>query len=289
MSQKEIDVIFVNNETGQPFARSLMPVNQLPTSFEAHTTFYIKDEDWELIEASSMTSEQFVEAGTLVLKLRKIETGYVQAKDILYTLPTINKEAPPIAEGSSKLDKQVLELHEDEWRQIELLSPTYQDDVIAHLKEIARIHNEQRVFNGVFVAFKEIYIREGISNPLKKKIKLSEVYSVLPPQAVQYDALAYENVAGLIEGGFAFRIDTLDFYGQQMDGIVNTLCLHSCILSYSLAAAAFLKQIMTQQELILIDWRRVTGLSPDGNNVEQYLQEVVSQNDGIGKRIEEEL
>jgi hypothetical protein len=289
MSQKEIEVIFVNAETNQAFARSFIPADELPTSFEARTTFHIKDEDWEVVKASSMTAKQFIKAGKLILTLQKVKTGYVQAKDILYTLPTLNKETPPLIKGSSKLNKHVLELHEDEWRQIELVSPIYKDKIIGHFQEIARIHNEQSIFNGVFYAYKEIYLRDGIDNPLKQAIRLSELYSKLSTKSTQYEGLTYEDVAGLIAGGFAFHSGELDFYGQQIDGRVNILCLHSRIINYTPQEALFLKEIMSQYDLILVDWRRVTSVSAEGNNIQEYLQEVTSQNEQIRKRLSKSI
>jgi hypothetical protein len=88
MSHKEIDVIFINAETGQAFARSSVPADQLPKSFEAKTTFHLQDGDWEVVEARPMTAQRFIERGSLILRLRKVVTSYAPPKifSILYLL-----------------------------------------------------------------------------------------------------------------------------------------------------------------------------------------------------------
>src|SRR6516164_1245381 len=114
--------------TGQMFSQSHMPIAKLPRSFEAQTTMHRPDGDWEVVSARPMTAEEALASGKLVLVLRKIETESVDPKDMLFSLATIcDGPLPVIGEGSSKLDADVIELHEDDWRQIEWISAMFRD------------------------------------------------------------------------------------------------------------------------------------------------------------------
>ncbi|MCP4417232.1 MAG: hypothetical protein GY805_11460 [Chloroflexi bacterium] len=279
MKHNKIDVIFWDVDAKETFARQVIPVEQLPQSFEAQTILHLGDDDWEVVNARPMTVERYTETGSLILELRKRRMDYVSLeqaqKNILYSQPTICKEIPKIAIGSSKLGKNVLELDEDEWRQIELLSPVYKETIVAQLLGIQRIFKEQSDAGGSVMGFKEIYLREGISNPLNQAIHPNDIISYAKQNPMIYEGLAYEKVAGLLQGGFAFNTGNLDFYGTLKDYKITALCIHGRIRDFSIEESTFLHDIMTKFDLYIVDWRRLVSLSPSLSRVENYLQQVV--------------
>ncbi len=55
------------------------------------------------------------------MNLLKVKSQKVAASEILSSLPTLCDRIPVPAAGTRKLSKNVLELHEGDWRPIELV------------------------------------------------------------------------------------------------------------------------------------------------------------------------
>lgn len=54
----KIDVDFIDAETNKIFAKSKMPIEQLPKSFATATTMHIGNENWQVVSATPMTHEE---------------------------------------------------------------------------------------------------------------------------------------------------------------------------------------------------------------------------------------
>src|SRR3954467_5848907 len=98
-----IHVEFFDAGTGEKFAESLMPFERLPASFEGSTTLEFRGDQWQGERADPMTGDGFRKSGRLRLVLRKQKITNVDPHDVLFSLPTISNEFPPVAPGSSKL------------------------------------------------------------------------------------------------------------------------------------------------------------------------------------------
>jgi len=117
-----IEVRYFDRATGKVLARSMMSAEKLPASFEASTTAHMRDQDWSIFEARPMTAAEFRRSGKLVLVLARTEKGFADPSTILFSMPTITNDAVlAVAPGTSKLGASVIEIHEDDWRQIEWL------------------------------------------------------------------------------------------------------------------------------------------------------------------------
>jgi hypothetical protein len=256
VSEKIINVRFIDVDIGQEFAFSNMPISQIPKSFEAHTTINIQGQNWEVIEAKPITSEEFCITGKLELFLRKINVESIPAEDILYLLPTISDELPAVKVGSSKIGKKVLEIHEDDWRQIEFVSVEFENEVDIHMDQVKLVYQRGSKKIDDFTAFTELYVRKGLAQPIvNNRIPLSELISYFVDGDI-IDGLAYQRVAGTVENGFALKIDTgLYFYGLEKEGFVEVLCLkfvnRSSISSEVIDA---ISNIIQKYELIMVDW-----------------------------------
>src|SRR5688572_21762880 len=115
-----IRVTFYSADTGQVFATSEIPASSLPESFLVATTLHLGDEDWEVVSADPPTAEEFRKTGALSLRLRRV--ARMDPNEILYSLPTLSDAIPETDPGSRASGRRVLRLHEDDWRQIELIS-----------------------------------------------------------------------------------------------------------------------------------------------------------------------
>ena len=61
----KIRVEFFERGKDKPFAVSMVPVGQLPTSFESATTLDIDDKKWSVVDATPKTRREFERTGHL--------------------------------------------------------------------------------------------------------------------------------------------------------------------------------------------------------------------------------
>src|SRR2546423_1435250 len=112
---RTVSVEFVDAATGLVFTRSDLPEDQLPDSFAPETTLHLGDDPWLVEGAEPSSAAEFVASGRLVLTVRRLT---VSPQDVLYSLPTICDALPVVGPAPTRVD--CLELHEDDWRQVEL-------------------------------------------------------------------------------------------------------------------------------------------------------------------------
>ncbi len=256
--KKTISVNFIDVETGNTFATSDLKPDQLPESFEASTTMDIQNECWEVVEAIPVTSAEFTKSGELKLVLRKVEIQTVDPKDLLFSLPTISNELPSIQEGSTKLNKSVFEIHEDEWRQIDIVPVSKMDLIVENLRAIKDIYEKRSIQNGDMMAFKELHVRTGLDTPFDKcRLELQAMLNDLNVLSV-FEGISFKGVAGLIEGGFAVAItEELTLYGLQLHNMIASLSIHYTNRGNFEKETAKMVEVLDRHGLCMIDWCRL--------------------------------
>lgn len=265
-----IQVQLFDATTGQPIGEAELPVGNLPQSFEGATTLRVGDKTYSVVSASPMTAREFRATGKLRLEMREVRISKVSPREVLYSLPSISEETPPIEEGSTKLGKQVLELHEDDWRQIELVALTLQSSIEVDLRAIERIHTQHRKNPG----FDAIYIRKEVPLPLHGTwITLANLRSSLGETATWLEGLSFRGVAGLVAGGFAAKLPSgLMLYGVQREGRITVLGLHRKQAGTGLEGdASLLATLATQHQLCIVDWCRVRQIPPSAQRFQAWL------------------
>lgn len=87
-----------------------------------------------------------------------------------------------------------------------------------------------------------------------------------------YDGLAYQQYEGLIEGGFAFKVAPLVFYGQQSDGLVNVLGVKivSGDKEQGKELAAAVQKWMSASDLLLVDWCKMQLIPANMEMIEGF-------------------
>lgn len=250
MNELMIHVQFIDEQTGKVFAETNAPLSTLPQSFETETHLELGGQRWDVVAADPTTADDFSRSGKLVLTLRRSHGSQIDAKDILFSLPTICDPIPAIAEGTSKQNKRVFELHDDDWRQIELVSADYQAYIQAELSDIRKIRENTPAGHG----FRTLHLRQRIATPLN--LPFPAVLATFP-DARFYDGIAYQQVDELIEGGFGFETAGVILYGEQHHDLVTALCLASRpTKSGGDAFSNQLKPLMESYRLVLVDWCR---------------------------------
>ena len=213
--------------------------------------------DFEVVEATPMTAAEFRRTGNLRLVVRERKIVKLDPGELLYSLATISNELPPIQPGTTKLQKQVVELHEDDWRQVEFVAIAQQEQIDAELAAIGRVYEEQRTEEGIFRA---IHVRAGLAAPLAgTAITLAELFAAFDPPPVQLDGIAYRDVAGLVANGFALRL----LSGIELLGIVDeaehitVLCLSHARPNNAIERdLPVLARFARAHRLCLINWYR---------------------------------
>src|SRR5215469_9030777 len=269
-----VETLFIDTNTHNVIERAHMPVEGLPQNFAVETKLHIAGEDWRVIKADPTTAEEFIQTGKLVITLEKISR--VPAGDMLYTLPSICDEIPAILADSTKRGKNVLELREDGWRQIEFVSHSYRGAIDSQLAEIMRIYRAASIDNGGLLAFREIYVRQQLKAPLQEEaINLDQLYTFFNSAIYRYEGLAYQHFEGLIEGGFAFRVATVFLYGQQAEGIVKILGVRVAedVGGEGKEIADTLQKFMAAYNLYLVDWCNLQVVTADAEMIHNFLME----------------
>jgi hypothetical protein len=135
VASHEVEVVFVDGDTGAQVGRARLSRDQVPESFGTHTTVALGATTW-LVEHAETSSAADVAAGRrLVLTVRRVDA--VPPADILYSLPTICDVLPASA-GGAGIDR--LEFHEDDWRQVEMVSGSLLDVVAGELHAIRAVY-----------------------------------------------------------------------------------------------------------------------------------------------------
>lgn len=270
--QDLVHVQFVDQATGQVFAESPMPPGRLPESFEARTTLHLGEDDWEVVEARPVTAADFRRSRKLTLILRRVVLQKLGPGEILFSLPTITNDAlPDVAAGSSKLGRDVIEIHEDNWRQIEWIAGSESDAIAAELDAIREVHLHER--NGV--GFKRVHLRKAITEPLVGvSFTIRELQQVIGPQATWLPGFAYQDIAGIADSSFAVRmISSIELFGIAPGGVVQRVCFANTQANNvpqpdvrNLAAFA------AAHDLMLVDWCAVAAIPPVEDDYATYFR-----------------
>lgn len=257
-----IEVQFFDLATGKIFAQSKMPIGQLPQSFEASTRLHLANEDWSVVEARPMTAAEFGRTGKLALILSKITEGFIDPSTILFSLPTIANDAlPAIAPGSSRLGVEIIEIHEDDWRQIEWLPESASDIVESELSLIDGIFANER--KGV--GFAKCHLRKSVPTLSDgPPISMREFRALLPSNAAWLSGFGYRDVAGIVNQSFAVRLlSSIELFGTELNGLVNSVCFANTRgNNASELDVSSLADFALKQELLLVDWCRSVAIRP---------------------------
>jgi len=265
-----IRVRFIDAKTGELVGETDVPAEQLPQSFEAATSMDIGETSFEVVSAEPMTAQEFRQTGTLRLELREVEYAMVDPGELLYSLPSISDELPPIAEDSTKLGRNVLELHEDDWRQVEFVALSLQPSIATVFAAIERIYTEHRKDSG----FDELHIRNEVPAPLGgTSLTLAGLRGAVGETVTWLDGVAFQGVAGLVDGSFAVKLPSgPTLYGLEREGRVSVLGLHHTKASAAVEGdARLLAALATKHQVCLVDWCRVEQLPPSAERIQAWL------------------
>ena len=257
----EIQLEVINADTKQLLSKVMVSANGLPALFYPGQIVTIFDTSWEVEKAEPASSWEFIDRGSLRLLVR-VPVPVHEVTPILHHVPTIADSVPPLASGTSKAGKSVLELDEDDWRQVEFVSYDQKKSVEVCLAQIKTIYAQETERRG----FSRVHVRSEMSEPLYGvNIRAAEVYDIFGASALPFTGLAFSRFSGLISGGFALETNTeITIYGQQDKGIVKALCMGATEPTGRFRAhVEALATFAIFHRLCLVDWVNTTLVPPD--------------------------
>jgi hypothetical protein len=179
--------------------------------------------------------------------------------DWRYPMPTICDEIPR-AVPAPRQGEAAHRVHEDDWRQVELVSEEYEPAVVEEIAAIQAVVDE--VDDGP--GFKTVHVRSRLSSPLHPaKLTRSSLSVALPGRV---EPLGYLGQRDVIVGGFATTTaDGLVVYGQADDSDVLIVGLELPRSGMSDRDCEALAGLLQTERLLLAHWcRRVYTPGPAG-------------------------
>lgn len=253
-----VRVEFVDNDTGQVVGHSQLLRSHLP---DVPSRMKIGSDEWVVVTVQPGAASEVEEGGTLRLTVRRVVQ--LDTEELLFSAPTLCDRVPPLARGSRR-GGTVLEVPEDDWRQVELVSLTLRREVGACLEAVRKVLVDERAR----VGWRGSHVRVEVPLPLPaRRIPLRWVRERFG-SVLTYDGVTYPNMQAMIEGGYAFAAGSgIQVYGRATahKGLcVATLALRGWgesgdFLERDVAA---LVEIARANELALVDWCRGTFRMP---------------------------
>jgi hypothetical protein len=274
MSEPEIQIVVIHDLTEEVLAEMLLPAEGLPDDFEqGEFTLNIDGVVYEVVRAKPATVAKYRSTGRLLLRVNRVSN--VTADEVLYTIPTLCATIPDSDAGLEPGDDDSLfVIHEDEWRQIELVSAAQDAIVEEELAAVIEIFEAARVAveGENFDAFRSVHIREQPVRPLPAGLTIGALRGAFEP-AKFYDHVVYEGHDELVPAAYALDLGSLALYGHAADGELRSAALLVVDAPPRLPpeTIARLAAFMASHDLLLVDWCRVQAVPAVAADLARYL------------------
>lgn len=217
-----IRVQFIDANTNQTIGVSAMKPEQLPVSFGKPTTINIRNEEWQVTKAEPEDASQFNESKKLVLRVSKIEK--VDLADIRFSISTVSNETPAL-QTEKTFTGFILELPEDDWRQIEFLPLSLLPTIQEEMKEVEAIvfpDDATETKNG----FNKIHVRNKIGLH-HLNISFDEFCNDINAIDKGSIHITIYGETGFVKNGFVIKSSGYDYYGTIENDYIKELCLEN--------------------------------------------------------------
>ncbi len=268
---KKIAVTIVNADDGKLIVEMSEKPENLPERFDIATNIHLGKAEFEVIEADPVNRAAYKQSRKLALKVRPLPAAQlIDPNDILYSIPTLCSDLGE-ADKTLTASGPCLEMHEDDWRQVEMISLTMSTAIANELNGIREIYEHKRTADGGFTA---MHLRAPIIALPSKSLSVEQIQTELGHQT-SYGGITYfisgGMAAGVVKDAYAFKADGgLIVYGQAEQGNATSIG----IVPYggmdadkvTLVLAGFLKK----HDLVLIDWCRAAKFTEKGQLAEFF-------------------
>lgn len=251
MSLPLIHVTCVDEATGEPFAIFETTPDELPERFEAGMILELDGDRWDVVEATPETITEAGESGQVTLVLERVQM--MPADMINYSLSTIHASLPEL-DPETPASKDTTLLDGDDWRQFEVISPEYGEEVDAEVRDIQEIY--VRGFG------KHIHLRQRIETPCAPfDVTFQDLLDGFEGSKA-LDGVAFRQYDGCVQRGFSLRTaNQVTLYGQTNDaGVVTVLGIANtgdAPRGLQLDLATLQDDIFKTQDMIFLWWPTV--------------------------------
>jgi hypothetical protein len=194
------------------------------------------------------------------------EVTMIDPRTILFSIPTISNDAPPLDRFTGEPSESDVVFHEDEWRQLEFFAPSRLSEVQQALRELKAFANENRVQSG----WRRIYTRNIAPAPVLaggdalNSIAASVGARVEPAPLIFHGA---GSIDGRIRNGFSLRLGPgAVLYGFRDQTGIAVLGANLQNAEDRLLTDAF-STLNRSHDLLLVDWQAqmlVTSVEANG-------------------------
>ncbi len=267
-----VRLTLIDEAHGSTLGEVELCASRLPESFSAATTLHLADDAWEVVHAEPAESAEYIACGTLRLTVRHVAREVsprdpVDTHHAPFRRPSLVDPLPPV--GGTAPPGSVLELSEDAWRQIELVTMAARETVALEIAAIGAVAARSVVPGGYRAAHARRAVRDPLAGVTLTLEDLRGVFGRVEPMA----AVALRARAGVVLDGYAFRTaGGLTVYGTAPGGRVTALGLmpHRERPGPPVDAPA-LASLRRAHELLMVDWDARVVIPPPtspsaGNN-----------------------
>lgn len=242
-----IAVTFIDDNTSDPIGTSEIPPEQLPGSFDQPASMHVAGKDWQVAFAQPAKAKEWLKEKKLTLYL--LPPDQPNPYKVFYTIPSISNDLPATTAVSNPLFNDfMLELSEDDWRQIEYLPLSNLTAIQNTMKEVEAILTPDNTEEAPRY-FKRMHIRKLPRRQLS--IPFDEFTQQLTIAAKGSLRFTGSRPNHIVEDGFALRTSNYTYYGTSKNGIIHELNLQR----FECADDEF-NHIAQRFNLTLVDWCR---------------------------------
>jgi hypothetical protein len=200
----------------------------------------------------------------------RAEAPEMDLDDLLYSTPTINDFIPStVSRSSLEASAECIQIHEDDWRQFELIDAKYKNEIDAELADISKIWDEHSVSLGHDdTAFRKTHIRKRIPVPVQISISRADFEALVGEKMIPMSYLGYQ---GILQNAYAAQVDNLLIYATIQNDQVTTIGLEP--LAQFKLPPEFLERFgkfIQDHNLSLVHWRSRTRFELVGD-IMKYL------------------
>lgn len=185
------------------------------------------------------------------------ENKMVDSKTIYFTLATINDALPAIDPAAKPAPTDFI-IHEDDWRQFEVISRSLDGDIKEEISGVRRIFKEKSKPAGEYRVFSEIHIRKRIGRPLPTPLAWAELLAAVGAQPASVSRVGLSG-QGLVNNGFSVQIGRLTVFGVKHGGNVDVLCLD--LAQTPILSEGEVKRLISfleKNDLVIVHWPSAT-------------------------------
>lgn len=229
----------IDAPSGAVLATDETPLHALPESFEGvETHLTLGDAQYRVVGADPNTRALIAEAGRVRLLLTRVVEADPRA--VRFSVPTLEDQTPalegPVPDGA-------IALHEDDWRQTELVSAVFAEAVREEVEAVRAVKSQHEPGRG----WEHLHVRRKVPAPLEGvSLTLHEVVEAL---GIDPRPLATRG-GGAVRDGFALPQGDALVYGVAPHGRVTALGIQGIPDD----VVGQLHALALRHKLLLVEW-----------------------------------